>query len=426
MNIQLLMTGNELMSGVTVDSNSALIAQKLASLGLAVHARSTIGDDLPLLVRELQRLAAEADVLIVNGGLGPTVDDLTAQALAQAAGVPLAEHPQALAHLTQWLAPRGIALNAANRKQAVLPAGCELLANPAGSAVGFYLPLGRCLVLCTPGVPSELKRMLDEQVLPLLQARFPGIDPLLETRLHLFGIGESSLQQLLDDAFPDWPAAIELGFRAGLPTLELKLRSRGEASRALHEQWKHKVLGVVGPLVVAEGEDTLGRAFVRLLSTRGLTVTTAESCTGGQMAALITEVPGASAVFGAGFVTYADAMKTAVLGVDAAVLQQHGAVSEAVVRQMAKGALTRSGADYAVAVSGIAGPDGGSPGKPAGTVWVAWGQRSALHARCLHFPLGRRHFQATVAALGLDLVRREVLGITAEPRYFRERQGPRP
>lgn len=423
MNIQLLMTGNELMSGVTVDSNSAVIAQRLSPLGLSVQTRSTIGDDFELLVSELKRLSDGADILIVNGGLGPTVDDLTAEALAVAAGVPLAEHPTALDHVSRWLQARGVPLNAANRKQAMLPKGCDLIANPVGSAVGFRLMLGNCLVLCTPGVPSELKRMLDDEIIPLLQARFPAIDPVIETRLHVFGIGESGLQQQLNDAFPDWPSAIELGFRAGLPTLEVKLRSQGEASRALHEQWKHKLLGVMGDYVVAEGDNSISKAFVQLLSERQLTVTTAESCTGGQMAAMITEVPGASAVFEAGFVTYSNAMKTALLGVDAMTLEKEGAVSESVVLQMAEGALEHTTADYAVAVSGIAGPDGGSEEKPAGTVWIAWGRRGAIQARCLYFPLGRRNFQSLVAALGLDLIRRDILGITTEPRYFRERKG---
>lgn len=424
MNIQLLMTGNELMSGVTVDSNSAMIAQELASLGMAIRGRTTIGDDKALLVSELQRLSQQADLLIVNGGLGPTVDDLTAEALALAAGVPLGEHPAAIGHLEHWLAARGMALNKANRKQALLPEGCTLLANPVGSAVGFRRRLGRCLVICTPGVPSELKRMLADEIIPLLRKEYPAIDPVLETRLHLFGIGESSLQQQLSDCFPDWPSTLELGFRAGLPTLELKLRSQGKASAALHQHWKERVLAEIGDHVVAEGGNTLAQAFVTLLASRGLTLSTAESCTGGQMAALITAVPGASDVFGAGFVTYSNAMKTALLGVQPATLANEGAVSEAVVLEMARGALERSGADYAVAVSGIAGPDGGTPGKPAGTVWVAWGRAGCLRARQLFFPLGRRNFQSLVAALGLDLVRRDVLGITQEPRYFRDRRVP--
>ncbi len=230
MEIQLLLTGDELMTGVTVDSNSAMIAHQLADLGLSVTGKVTIGDQLDLLINELRRLTGTADVLIVNGGLGPTVDDLTAAAVAEAANAPLQERTEVMAHLEQWLAERGVAMNAANRKQAALPSGSEILPNPVGSAVGFSLELNGCLVLCTPGVPSELERMMREQVLPRLEQRFPGVEPVRQSRFHLFGIGESALQQRLSDDLPDWPPSLDLGFRAGLPTLEVKLPSRGGPS----------------------------------------------------------------------------------------------------------------------------------------------------------------------------------------------------
>lgn len=415
--VRLLMTGNELMNGRVVDSNSARLAQALAGLGLAVEARSTVGDALPLLVTELQRLSQGADLLIVNGGLGPTVDDLTTQALAQAAGLPLAEHPDALGHLQQWLAARRLSLNAANRKQALLPAGCDVIPNPPGSAVGFGLHLNGCRVLCTPGVPSELEAMLKATILPLIRQEFPGLDDWQESVLHLFGIGESSLQQRISDHFPDWPAALELGFRASLPTLELKLRSQGRDQRVLHDTWLCRLRHDLAEWVVAEGDDSLSHRVVSLLNERSLRLSTAESCTGGMLAALITETPGASAVFDAGFITYSNRMKTELLGVNADLLEQQGAVSEAVVLKMAEGALRRSGADYAIAVSGIAGPEGGSTEKPVGTVWLAWGQRDRLRARCFYLVQPRKTFQTLIAALGLDLIRRDILGLP-EARCF--------
>lgn len=415
--VRLLMTGNELMNGRVVDSNSARLAQALAGLGLAVEARSTVGDALPLLVSELQRLSQGADLLIVNGGLGPTVDDRTAQALAQAAGLPLAEHPDALGHLQQWLAARRLSLNAANRKQALLPAGCDVIPNQQGSAVGFGLHLNGCRLLCTPGVPSELEAMLKATILPLIRREFPGLDDWQESVLHLFGIGESSLQQRISDHFPDWPAALELGFRASLPTLELKLRSQDRDQRVLHDTWLCRLRHDLAEWVVAEGDDSLSHRVVSLLNERSLRLSTAESCTGGMLAALITETPGASAVFDAGFITYSNRMKTELLGVNADLLEQQGAVSEAVVLKMAEGALRRSGADYAIAVSGIAGPEGGSTEKPVGTVWLAWGQRDRLRARCFYLAQPRKTFQTLIAALGLDLIRRDILGLP-EARCF--------
>ena len=421
MRLLLLMTGNELMSGVTVDSNSSLIAQKLAPLDRRVAAKVTIGDDFALLCAELDRLAGLADVLIVNGGLGPTSDDLTAQALAEVAGVALREHPEALAHLEAWCARRGLALNAANRKQALLPEGAAVVPNAVGSAVGFRLRHRGCEIVCTLGVPSELRQMLDEAIVPWLAAEFPSSERVVITRFQLFGIGESSLQQRISEEFPDWPAHIELGFRAGAPTLELKVSSFRSADEAERLACERRVQAMFAEHIIGTGDTSLQRCVVELAAAAGRRLATAESCTGGLIAALLTEVPGASQVLDAGFVTYSNRVKEGVLGVGADTLARHGAVSEAVVREMARGALALSGADLAVAVSGVAGPDGGTPDKPVGTVWIAWGGAAGLQARELWFPGARKYFQTMVAATGLDLLRRELLGIDTEPRYFRER-----
>ncbi|MDH3693411.1 MAG: CinA family nicotinamide mononucleotide deamidase-related protein [Gammaproteobacteria bacterium] len=419
MQIQLLMTGNELMTGVTVDSNSAFIAQTLVSQGLEVHGKVTVGDDLPILVDEINRLSNNTDILIINGGLGPTVDDRTAEALAGAASVELVEHRDAMAHLLEWCDTSSArALNDANRKQAMLPAGCFVLPNTLGSAVGFWMELNNCLVLCTPGVPSEMRRMLQEYVMPLLRERFPNAKTIRQTRFHVFGLGESRLQQWINDAFPDWPTEIDLGFRAGLPTLEIKLTSPSGELDELHDLWCKKLTAEIGDNIVSEGDVRLSEAMVRLLANNGKTITTAESCTGGLIASTLTTVSGSSDVFEAGFVTYSNGMKTEMLGVNQEALETHGAVSEAVVREMVAGALQRSGADFGVAVSGVAGPTGGSDDKPVGTVWLAWGSISNIKARKFFVPRNRIVFQQIVAALGLDLIRREILGIKEEPDYY--------
>jgi nicotinamide-nucleotide amidase len=419
--VNLLLTGDELMSGDIVDSNSAMIARYLAGDGWNIHKKLTVGDDLEQLVAALQWLAADCDVLLVNGGLGPTVDDLTAEALARACNVPLAEHPDSLRHLQEWCARIGVALNAANRKQAILPAGCSIVANATGSAVGFSMRLGRCLVICTPGVPRELDVMLREEILPALRADFAAGTNHVR-RLVLFGIGESTLQQRISDTIPDWPAAVELGFRAGFPQLDLKLTTRTEAARARVEQVLPRLQPLIADFFLGEDEISLPAHMVQLLSTRRQKIVVAESCTGGQMAALLTQVAGASQVFDAGFVTYSNRIKHEVLAVDNETLEAVGAVSEEVVLQMAAGALRRSGADYAVAVSGIAGPDGGSAEKPVGTVWIAWGTPTALRARRMQIGLPRQQFQQYLSYIGLDLIRRILLGIETEPPYFRSRK----
>ncbi len=419
--VQLLLTGNELMSGDTVDSNSSMIARRLDELAVDISRKVTVGDDPEQLLEELRAMTAGADLVIVNGGLGPTVDDLTAEVVARAAGVGLEQHPQAVAHLESWCAGRGLALNAANLKQAMLPAGCAVIDNPVGSAVGFEVQVGRCRVICTPGVPGELRRMLDG-ILRDLAARMGRPLERDILRLQTFGIGESSAQQLIADNIPDWPEQVELGFRAGAPQLEIKLVVDRAADLPARDACLQRLRELFGDHIIGEGDAGLAETAIDLLRQRGATLATAESCTGGLIASMLTGVAGASDVFHAGFVTYSNAMKTAVLGVPGAVLEEYGAVSEPVVRAMALGAMDKAGADFAIAVSGIAGPGGGSEDKPVGTVWLAWGDRQNLHARRLLWPVERRLFQTMVAAAGLDMIRRQLLGIETESRSMQQRR----
>ena len=419
--VQLLLTGNEIMSGDTVDSNSALIARRLGEVAIGVHRKVTVGDDVALLESELAAMADDADLLIVNGGLGPTVDDLTAEVLARVTGVAIEEHPQALAHLERWCAGRRLTLNAANRKQAMLPAGATLIDNPIGSAVGFEVRVGHCRVICTPGVPGELAAMLDGIVADLARR----LDRPLERsilRLQTFGLGESTAQQIISDNIALWPEEVELGFRAGAPQMEIKLTINSAAAIPTRDRCRQQLEALFGDHIIGEGDITLAARVLELLRERGATLTTAESCTGGLIASMLTRVPGSSDGFHAGFVTYANSIKHRVLGVDEQVLEHEGAVSEPVVRQMALGAMACAEADYAIAVSGIAGPDGGTPDKPVGTVWLAWGTRDELRSCCLRWPVERTLFQTMVAAAGLDMIRRALLGIASEPKYFGQRR----
>jgi nicotinamide-nucleotide amidase len=419
--VQLLLTGNEIMSGDTVDSNSAMIAQRLGDAGIGVYRKVTVGDDTALLTAELAAMTAAADVVIVNGGLGPTIDDLTAQILATVAGVSLREHPQAVAHLQQWCARRNLQLNAANLKQAMLPEGADIIDNPVGSAVGFAMTVGGCRVICTPGVPSELSAMLGG-IVEELAARLPNRAQRSVLRLQTFGLGESTAQQIINDGVRDWPPEVELGFRAGAPQMEIKLTVSGAAARAAQQHCRAQLEELFGDHIIGDGDITLAQKVLALLRERGASLTTAESCTGGLIASMLTRVPGSSDGFHAGFVTYSNAIKQSVLGVSPDTLALHGAVSEEVVREMALGALHRSGADYAIAVSGIAGPDGGTAEKPVGTVWLAWGSRDKLRTRGLCWPVERTLFQTMIAAGGLDVMRRMLLGIDEEPRYFGQRR----
>lgn len=421
MNIQLLLTGNELMAGDTIDSNSAMIADFLGEKGWRINRKVTLGDDPELLRAEIEDIASRADVLLINGGLGPTVDDLTAQVLAGVNNSELVVNQAALAHLERWCEERGIALNDANRKQALLPAAAEMIANPSGSAVGIRLEHRGCLIMATPGVPSELRAMMRDEVLPLLVERFAS-DHIQTRRLVVFGLGESSLQHRLSQTFREWPENVELGFRASMPVLEVKLTVRNEAHNGELDEWEARLREVLGHHLLGLAPTSLAKAAIDALNLEQLRVVTAESCTGGQIAAQITAVPGASSVFEGGFVTYSNAMKREMLGVDAETLTRYGAVSEQVATEMAAGALRRSGADIAVAVTGIAGPEGGTEEKPVGTVWLAWGRADDIRTHSLHVPFGREMFQTWVSAMCLDLVRRTALGIGELPRFL-ERRG---
>ena len=417
MKLELLLTGNEIMSGDIVDSNSAMMADLLGQHGWRIARKVTLGDDLQALVNEIQTQTQQAQVLVINGGLGPPVDDLTAVAMAKAAGVALAEHPEAMAHLEQWCGKRNYVINDANRKQALLPAGCDILANETGSAVGIFLTINDCLVFATPGVPSELRLMFKHEVLPRLQKHFDAGST--ETRrLLVFGRGESTLQQAISNRYPDWPETLELGFRASMPALEVKLTTRNSDSELL-DLWQQRLIDdVFQDTYIANAPSSLAQATVDALYREQLHVATAESCTGGMVASQLTDIAGASQVFEAGWVTYSNAMKQAQLGVPAEELEHNGAVSQPVAEAMALGALHNSGADIAVAVTGIAGPDGGTESKPVGTVWVALATNRDVHSYALHVPLGRSLFRRWVSAFCLDLIRRSALGYSLQPDYL--------
>ncbi len=417
MKIQLLLTGNELMAGDIVDSNSSMIADFLGQHGWRIARKVTVADDLELLVSEIQSMAGNSDVLIVNGGLGPTVDDLTAQALALSAGLPLAEHPQAIAHLQNWCSRRNFVLNQANLKQAILPEGCNILGNESGSAVGMHMRIGNCEIFATPGVPSELRSMFRHEVLPILEANFAS-DRIETRRMLVFGRGESTLQELISGHYAKWPTEVDLGFRASMPALEVKLTAQGD-NAALLDEWQQRLIDdIFQDTYIDNAPSSLAQATVDALYGEQLRLATAESCTGGMIASQITDIPGASQVFEAGWVTYSNAMKMGQLGIDEGLLNNHGAVSQEVAEAMAESAKQHSGADIAISVTGIAGPEGGSDTKPVGTVWIALALEAETRSYALHMPYGRSMFRTWVSAICLDLVRRAALGYTLQPDYL--------
>ncbi|GHE86786.1 nicotinamide-nucleotide amidohydrolase PncC [Thalassotalea profundi] len=420
LNVQLLLTGNELMTGDVTDTNSIVIAQALKEIGVEVYRKVTIGDDESLLKNEIISMSKSADVLIINGGLGPTVDDLTAHALALASNSKLTLNLDAEKHLQRWSIEKGAELSKANLKQALLPESAVIIPNDIGSAVGFSLTLNKCKIHCTPGVPRELILMLTNSLIPEIRALLPESPCYKVKRFQVYGLGESNLQMLIDNNFPDWPSSLDLGFRAKSPFIELKLTTRTSAGIDVLPIWEDKIQRLLGAHILAEIKDnefSMPEHVLNLLSDRNLKITTAESCTGGLIASLMTSIANASLNFEAGFVTYSNQMKSELINVNSKTLEQYGAVSKEVVEEMALGALKKSNANIAIAVSGIAGPSGGSPDKPVGSVWIAWGSESNLQSAYFCIKGNRQYFQKAVAYRSLDLVRRFLLNISEEPFY---------
>ena len=365
--------GDELTLGQTVDTNSSWLSAQLTALGIPVLGHLIVPDDRAATAAAVRQAASVAELVLVTGGLGPTQDDLTRDALADAAGVPLEEHPAALAAVAAWFRKHQRPMSASNRVQALCPRGADWLDNDCGTAPGLRVQVGQAIVYAFPGVPREMEAMFRRHLAPALAAQSGRV--ILTRTIRTFGEGESQIGERLGEMMRRGSNPV-VGTTVSQGVVSVRVRSEA-ATRAEAEAMLQAGLADIqrrlGSLIYGAEDDTLARAAGRLLIERGLTLVTAESCTGGGVAAQLTDIPGASVWFRGGWVVYTNELKTSTLGVPAETIAQHGAVSEAVALAMAAGALTRGGADCALAITGIAGPDGGMPEKPVGTVWIALG-----------------------------------------------------
>jgi nicotinamide-nucleotide amidase len=409
---EILTIGDELLRGEIVDSNKSFLSDKLLGIEVETRFHASVNDD-PADIRDAFLRAAErSSIVLVSGGLGPTRDDLTVEVLAETFGRKLVQHEPSLHQIEAFFARLGREMAPSNAKQALVPEGAEVLPNPVGTAPGCMLDVGRTVFFCMPGVPRELYKMMDEQVLPRIAARRRATSFARAALLRTFGIGESNLDERLRDL--ELPLGVELGFRTNFPDNYVRpvARAASEAeAQAKLERACAAIRAQLGPLVYGEGEaETLEAVVGRMLAERGQSVAAGESCTGGMIAELLTAVPGSSGYFRGGVVAYSNAAKTALLGVPAALLEQHGAVSEPVARAMAEGVRERFAVDYAVATTGIAGPSGGTPEKPVGLVYVALASATATEVRELVFTFDRERNRRVTAQVALDWVRRQLLG----------------
>jgi PncC family amidohydrolase len=448
MKAEVLTIGDELLRGEIIDSNKAFLSDRLLSLDIETHYHASVRDVPADMIDAFQRAAERSDFVLVSGGLGPTRDDLTSEALAQAFGREMRLDETALAGIRAFFAAVGREMTENNASQAWFPDGAEVLANPIGTAPGFMLDVktqgGRrpqvsrsepqaseggppqgTVFFCMPGVPREMMRMMDEQVLPRIAARLSGAGVVRARLLRTFGIGESALDAELADVAAT--GDVVLGFRTSFPDNYLRPVARASTiaqADALLDHVCDAIRARLGPLVYGEGEETLEQVVGRLLRERGLKVAVAESCTGGLIAGKLTDVPGSSDYFQGGVVAYADAAKRALLGVPEALLAQHGAVSDPVARAMAEGARARFGADLAIATTGISGPGGGSEAKPVGLVHIALADAQGTHSDHFVFPVDRTRHRQLTTQIALDWIRRRLLGFALDgPTLMRARGG---
>ncbi len=406
MNAIIITIGDEILMGQILDTNSQYIARRLTEIGVEVTEELSIPDKREEIYETVDYAMQEADLIFVTGGLGPTKDDVTKKVLAEYFGSRLVFNPQAMEWLEELLRNRNLPMNENNKSQAFLPDNCRLLRNFKGTASGMWFERGWKSLISMPGVPFEMEHLMDMYVIPELKAKYPHLQ--LEYRmLKVYDVAESQLAhhlEMWEDALPD---GLKLAYLPSPGMVKLRVTAKGEGIKQLEERYE-SLKEVLAGMRYTEGDDALEKQMGKVLRKKGMTIATAESCTGGEIARLITSVPGSSEYFKGTVVAYANDVKIRVLGVAAEDIEKEGAVSEKVVLQMAEGVRKLMQANYAVSTSGVAGPDGGTPEKPVGTVWIGIATPTRTFARKFVFSFTRERNIAKAAAKALELLMLEV------------------
>ncbi|MCS7166004.1 MAG: competence/damage-inducible protein A [Gemmatales bacterium] len=433
MRAEIVAIGTELTNGQKLDTNSAWLSRRLLELGVTPYWHTTLPDDMETILAALDLARQRADLVVITGGLGPTFDDLTREALARLAGVELVLHEPSLRHLEEMFARRGRPMPERNRVQAMLPRGAEVLPNPLGTAPGIWLTVPRhpcacpteqkpwnlslakprTLLIALPGVPSELQAMWQTEVAPRLQQQLQLGLVIRERTLHCFGLGESALEEKLGELTRRGRNP-EVGITASDATISLRLVARAPCEAealALLDADEAFIRQQLGDLVFGTGEEELQHAVARLLEQTGLTLATAESVTGGLIASRLTQVPGVSRFYRGGLVAYQTAIKANVLGVPMALLEQYGAVSAPVAEAMAARARQLFQADLAVATTGVAGPDSDERGHPVGLVYIGLAWSDAARSCEVRWLGTRLEIQSRAAKSALNEVRLHLLQV---------------
>jgi len=405
--------GDELVLGQTVDTNSAWLSQQLLPLGITVAEHITVGDDQNAIVAALQRVQTQADIILVTGGLGPTKDDLTRSALAQLLNVELELHQPSLDRIKHFFDLRGRTMSSANDIQALIPKGCEVIDNNLGTAPGIFAHLKNALAFFLPGVPNEMSGMFETVVKDKLHSllSLEAVKQVIVCRiLRIFGTGESNVAEMLGELMDrGCNPLVNCTVAQGIISLRILAQAPDESSAAhLIEPVEQEIRRRLGNLIFGADDDSLASVVGGLLREQRATLAVAESCTGGLLAKELTDIPGSSDYFSAGWITYCNEAKTSFLNVDPDLIQQHGAVSEPVARSIAQNARSLAQTDYALSLTGIAGPTGGTQEKPLGLVYIALADKNDVQVTRNIFPGDRPGIRRRAAYTALNLLRLKI------------------
>jgi len=411
--VEIITIGDEIITGHRIDTNSAFIAQHLVRMGLNVRHKGSVGDSLEAMEEAFRLALKRAQIVITTGGLGPTDDDITKRALVKVFKRNLIFHEDVLEDIRKRYAARGIDMPAINQNQALLPQGATIFPNQHGSAVGICLSEDGRVLIALPGVPFEMKQILIDEVIPYLKNLNVGRTLVTES-LRTTGAVESKLAELIAPGL-HLDADVKLSYLPSPSSIELRVmatsESEDEGRRKVGEVTRY-LESVIGKYIFGRNDDTLEAVVGQLLADNDRSLAVAESCSGGGLGELITAVPGASVYFLGGIVAYANDVKTNQLDVDPKILEDHGAVSEECAKAMASGCRARFEADYALSITGIAGPDGGTDDKPVGTTFIGLSSLHATYARRFNFGTRRESVRERAVYAALEMLRREILDIS--------------
>lgn len=411
MNAEIITIGDELLIGQVIDTNSAWLGQQLSSIGINLYQRSACGDNYEQILACLHDAELRSDIVIITGGLGPTKDDITKKTLCDYFKTNLVLNEHVLKWVKQIFEMRKMPMLDVNIQQAMMPANSKTLWNRSGTAPGIWIEKNNKVFISLPGVPFEMKTIFEEEVIPLLKAKFK-LPFIYHRTLQTCSIGESYLAEKIKHIENKLPNHIKLAYLPAVGTVRLRLSAFGNNEAELINQVTlicDEIYNEIGEHIYGEGNDNLNEVIGALLKIKNKTLATAESCTGGFIGHQITLVPGSSAYFMGGIISYDNNIKKQELGVNEALLASDGAVSEACVIQMAKQTLQKFNVDYAIATSGIAGPDGGTAEKPVGTVWIAIASKTNMITKKFNMGDNRERTILRTCISAFDLLRKELL-----------------